>query len=171
MADTKFSAFTPLSVIAGDELLVGIPSDNSDNIKVVIDDLKRYISPIRQITRTLSSAEILSLFTSPVTLVSAPGSGKAIHVLNACVKLVYGTTTYTAGATVRIGVGSYIPAISFSSILSGTADGISFGIASSYTQSGSDGVSNQPLIVKGTVDELNGDSTLKITVNYAIATT
>jgi hypothetical protein len=45
--------------------------------------------------RTLTSAEILALGTTPITLISAPGVGKSIWVKNVYVKLNYNTTTYS----------------------------------------------------------------------------
>lgn len=48
---------------------------------------------------TLTSAQILSLFTTPVTLIPAPGSNKTIEVVSMTDKLIFNTTAYLGNRT------------------------------------------------------------------------
>lgn len=52
---------------------------------------------VQQVTVSLSSAQLLSLFSSPVTLVPAPGAGKAIQVLGVFGIFEAGETPYVDG--------------------------------------------------------------------------
>lgn len=54
------------------------------------------VIPIRYKTVRLTSAEILALYTTPKTLLDAPGAGKAIEFLSAVLFLDYGTADYAA---------------------------------------------------------------------------
>lgn len=49
--------------------------------------------------KTLTSAEILTLNTNPVTLISAPGAGKFIIVKNGLARINFNTTAYAGGTT------------------------------------------------------------------------
>ena len=51
---------------------------------------------------TLSSAQILTLFTTPVTLVPAQGVKTVIRVIATTAKLVFGATAYTVPAFSRL---------------------------------------------------------------------
>ncbi len=53
---------------------------------------------LRKATVTLSSADILDLHNTPVTLVAAPGAGKSLMVHRVAEYLSYGTTTYTVAS-------------------------------------------------------------------------
>ena len=52
---------------------------------------------IKSTTTTLSTAQILANYTTPVTLVAAPGAGKALIFHGAEVFLDYGGTAFVAG--------------------------------------------------------------------------
>lgn len=52
---------------------------------------------------TLSSAQMLALFDTPVELIPAPGAGKMIVPLHFSLALVYGTTQYGINGTPLIG--------------------------------------------------------------------
>src|SRR5271163_1499380 len=43
---------------------------------------------------SLTSAQLLALFSDPVTIIPAPGAGKMILVIAAIYELIYGSTTY-----------------------------------------------------------------------------
>lgn len=58
---------------------------------------------VRDTVIDLSSAEILALNGTPKTVVSAPGAGKLLQVLNATVKYTFVTTAYTGGTRLRLG--------------------------------------------------------------------
>lgn len=77
-------------------LRAAVPSsgstDHEDHTRGIVDAL---IAGVRPATVTLSSADILALHTTPITLVAAPGAGKVLHVHRAVVFWTYATTLYT----------------------------------------------------------------------------
>ena len=52
----------------------------------------------------ISSAEILALFTTPKTLVAAPGAGKLLEFISLLLAYDYGTVVYTIGTATNIQV-------------------------------------------------------------------
>jgi len=53
------------------------------------------VGTLQYATRTLTSAEILALGTTPITLIVAPGTGKSIWVKNVYGRLNFNTTAYS----------------------------------------------------------------------------
>jgi hypothetical protein len=53
---------------------------------------------VTQATATVSSAQLLALSGTPVTLIPAPGAGKAINVISAFIQYKHGSTAYTPGS-------------------------------------------------------------------------
>ncbi len=51
---------------------------------------------------TLSSAQLLNIFTSPVTIIPAPGAGKAINILSVAASLNFNSVAYTGGEILSI---------------------------------------------------------------------
>ena len=70
--------------------------------KTVFNERWLGVTPIRYKTVRLTSAEILLLYTTPKTLVDAPGAGKAIEFLSAVAFLDHGGTDYAAGGAAVI---------------------------------------------------------------------
>lgn len=52
-------------------------------------------SPYASAEVSITSAQVLALATTPITLVAAPGAGKVLQFLGATLILDYGTATYT----------------------------------------------------------------------------
>lgn len=125
----------------------------------------------------LSSAQILNLFTTPVQLVAAPGSGKIIVPLSIIVDYTFVTTAYVSNTTLQIYENSdrsnptWGPGIS--SILTATSSQI----RSLYNNAAANGTTvvqyadNQPLMITtATNNPTTGDGTAKLTVLYKIVT-
>ena len=51
-------------------------------------------------TVSLTAAQILGMYATPVQLVAAPGAGKSIVLHRLLLRLVYGTTQFASGGTV-----------------------------------------------------------------------
>lgn len=74
----------------------------------------------------VSSAEILSLFTSPKQLLPAPGAGKLIRVTHITIKVNFVSAAYTTSVTMNIYYSGITPTLypNISGPLAATADGI-----------------------------------------------
>ena len=67
--------------------------------KVTLDEIKTYSQPANVILSekvTVTSAEILDSFDTPIELIAAPPAGYAINVLNCIKKDNFGTVAYTS---------------------------------------------------------------------------
>lgn len=53
-------------------------------------------------TITVPTASVLTLFSTPYTLLPAPGVGKAIKLITWSTSLTYNTTTYAANTTLQV---------------------------------------------------------------------
>jgi hypothetical protein len=57
---------------------------------------------VQSATVTLSSADILSLHTTPIVLVAAQGAGTVIQLISATYSMTFNTTPYATDTTLRI---------------------------------------------------------------------
>jgi len=60
-------------------------------------DAKAVLTSVNVASVDISSAELLALYTTPKTLVAAPGAGKILELLSVLLALDYATTAYTIG--------------------------------------------------------------------------
>lgn len=133
---------------------------------------------------SLTSAQLLALFSDPVTIIPAPGAGKMIQVVAAIYELIYGSTTYegsdgTQGLYYETGE-SQNAADNFGSqsnnLFQNTANAVasSFGLVSVYDTAGivpTEDVENQPVVLSSTsADMTTGNGTGAITVIYSVVT-
>ena len=151
-------------------LLVGTASGDSewqDASYYVTDTIDSvYGGALRKATVTLSSADILDLHNTPVTLVAAPGAGKWLVP-------VQFVAYFTAGASEYLSGGSVVAAWYWGTErradiadLSGTTSAVAV-TAVTATGNASDVVNKAILI--GAVDALTlGDGTLTVTVWYTV---
>lgn len=113
---------------------------------------------------SLTSANILALDATPITLIAAQGAGTFTRLLNVTMKLNYGTTTYTGGA-LRIyysSGGSFI--VSNSSYTNSSS--IIFNPALGSTQIFLTSAENDDLIIDAASAVSVGDGTLDIYLTY-----
>lgn len=119
---------------------------------------------------TLSSAQILALFTTPQTLVPAQGAGTYISVVHLVGFYNYGTANYVlAGAGFDINVTTAI-----SDVISAENFGLNAGAdrwSTFYSSVDDNTAVNQPLMITAlTGDPTLGDGTLTIWVTYKVLT-
>ena len=121
-------------------------------------------------TVTLSSAQILDLHNTPITLVAAPGAGKMIWPDRVIATLDYGTTEYTVGGTVDIGVNADGDKVWFSigASVDPEQDNVWTGLVEAANTLSPALVGNMPLVVTATAAVTLGDGTLTVTVWYTI---
>src|SRR5690349_7998744 len=131
---------------------------------------------VQTATITLTSAQILGLYTTPVQVVPAPGTGQLLNPLSFTLQYKFGSTPYTvspqgiqfiSGAPGRDEYGS----VTTSNLLDAPSSRVA--TASANGQAGGDPATyaNQPLMVDlSTSDPTGGDGTLTITVTYTVVT-
>jgi hypothetical protein len=63
-------------------------------------------SPIQTVTIPLTLAQIQAAFTTPVAVVSAPGAGNLVDVIDAGLNLIYGSAAYSGGGAAQLSYGT-----------------------------------------------------------------
>lgn len=164
MANEMFSDFIPATSLDGTETLVGIKDAGNAEYPVLFFPITVKVS--------LSSADILTLSTVPITLIVAPGAGKYINVLSAAFRMNFGSIAYATNTTLRLEIGSMNPIVTTNTIIAASTNDW---IVSSPTQS---------LEVSGTPDWVNtllrakiltgnptaGNGTLDIYITFNVIT-
>lgn len=126
------------------------------------------------IKTTLSSAQILNLYTTPVILVPSPGSGLVIQPLDFVISYLFVTTDYdgptsgfkiynngyTGGAYVQLNLPSY----------GADATTVTGSGTNSFAQFSFSSIVNQPLIVSNSANPVDGDGTLVIYTTFKVIT-
>lgn len=120
-------------------------------------------SGISYLTVDVSSAELLDMFSNPVELVAAPGSGQCISVDKVILVYIYGTIAYTQPGNTNIVMnGQNI--VQFGNILNIGGDRIQQAAPTSVILS-----ENSGLFLTNTIGNLtNGDGTVRLFVYYSI---
>ena len=126
---------------------------------------------LRKATVTLSSADILDLHNTGVTLVAAPGAGKVVVPSRITTFLTFGTVAYTFAGDVAVsynfdgfGLGNACQLATLTAV----ADSASFMYPGSTGSTLTADVANAPLMVFATGAITTGDGTLTITTWYSI---
>lgn len=128
--------------------------------------------PILSASVTLTSAQVLAIFTTPVTVVPAPGAGLAIVPIIAIYDYVAGTTPYTdGGGSLRINVGNVfglaqLTTASFWTAASSRVSSVNAAIASVVQTTN---LANGALTVSSsTANPTLGNGTVAVTVAYMV---
>jgi hypothetical protein len=122
---------------------------------------------LRKATVHLSSADILAVHTTPVTLVAAPGTGKRLLWHRVGGSVTFATSAYVAagtGAGVKSGVGTIV---SLEALLEASSSS-GWDYAPPADQSWSLGTVDQPLVISASDPITLGDGTLDVTVWYSV---
>ena len=134
----------------------GIPAANLD------------VGAIQYVDVTLTSAQILALHSTPITLIPAPAAGFAIQVDSVAASLKFGTTAYTGANALTLNYtnGSGATAITIaSSFLDGSANANTAVAATSPCAI----VAAAPIVAAvGTANPAAGDSTITMRIIYRI---
>lgn len=171
MADQKISARLSTSGLTGIEL-VPIVQFGAD-FKCTTQDIANLAPADLLIAKvTLSSAQILALFTTPITVIAAPGAGKLINLINVTARLNYNSIAYGAGNDdIAFSLNAWT-LVTFTGFLSNTTNYA--GIFSAFANADDISVSpiaNQPVTVAAlTGNPTLGNSTVDIYATYNIIT-
>jgi hypothetical protein len=125
---------------------------------------------------SLTSAQILALHTTPVTLVGAPGANKVLVPANVYCKLTYGSAAYTnaEGDQLALGYGTGTPLITYipnSEFLGKTSSQHRWlRMTEWYTNETIDlsAAANQPLVLSCPTAYADGNSGITLQVYYYI---
>ena len=174
------SAASP-GLAAVDAALADLAIDASgDNTKALYGD-GTFKAPaggaVQSVTVSLSSAQLLALNTSPVTIVPAPGAGSYILVLVTSYELIYGSSPYSLAGDppgLAYGGNAIYPADQGWNVSSFTGSSSSVAFVAGPGSIGfvpTSNVSNQPVkLVADIGNPTSGNSTGKVTVLYATVT-
>ena len=121
---------------------------------------------------TLSAAQIKTISTVPISVISAPGAGKVIEIVSAFLSFNYGTVTFDASFNFEV------------SLYTDTANGRQYTTANNILNKTSSTiqtfdkdasvagqlVDNKAIFIDGGDDSTVGDSTIDLYINYRIIT-
>jgi len=146
-------------------------ADFIDSVPNLPDDYGNAPQFTRSARITILSADVLTLFSSPVTLVAAPGANLAISPIDISVRFISNGTAYTGDTTVQV-ITNTANAISFSfsDLLEDTATTTkklnpAFLFGTNVNQCPPD----EPLLFRtGGSDPLTGDGDLIVFVTYLV---
>lgn len=164
-----------IPVLAGNfhDLIDDVDAIETDVNILKASEITPNVSREYEIDRLLTDAEVTTMYTTPVTLVAAPGAGYVIEITNDPIFITkYGTAAFTGGGTItlRNGSTSITAALSTANSLLATADRVAFvgmldtanGIV--LTDNGTINITNATgVFVKGT-----STSTLRVRFKYRI---
>ena len=91
MADTKISNLNAATSIADADLLTIVQSGS--NKKITGETFRNVLGYIQKKV-TVSSAQLLTLGSVPVTIIAAPGANKYLNILSICVSYNYNSVAY-----------------------------------------------------------------------------
>jgi hypothetical protein len=131
------------------------------------------VGTVQYATKTLTSAEILALGTTPITLVAAPGAGKAIFVKNVYSRINYNTTAYATVGTMFIkinGASDEIASITQQFLSSTVTRFGTFTVAYdfAFNSSNTNILENASLRINTSANPTAGNSTIDLLVEYQI---
>jgi hypothetical protein len=122
---------------------------------------------------TISSAQILALNGTPLTIVSAPGAGYYIDVVSATSQMTFGSAAYATNTTLQlINTGAAVAQMQDTAILLSTVNkNTKFSSVTAAAAGQTQVIVNTDLQVKvATANPITGDSAIKVSVIYRIVT-
>lgn len=125
---------------------------------------------LRKATVTLSSADILDLHNTPITLVAAPGAGKYVNVHRYAFDYAYGTTPYVVGDAFYMAYGADVASVADLYDDIGAANSLHVQRTPTVSIVGTSAdLDNLPVVLSAAgVAITDGDGTLTVTVWYSI---
>ncbi len=168
MADVKITDLTLGSTpLAGTELFEMVQGGTS--LKITAQDIANL--SVRTVKVTLSSAEILQLFTTPKTLVAAQGSGKIINLISVTANLNYNSTTYGTNTDLQFAIGTgWGGIITMTGFLGSSSNSIKISPITAVSGDPAN-ISNRSLrVICPSGNPITGNSTVDIYVTYNVIT-
>jgi hypothetical protein len=161
MANKKFSDFTLAISLDGTEKIVGLQSSNNARFPITFLPITKKIS--------LSSAEILQLFTTPKTLVAAQGANTYIMPIRILVRNNFNSIAYATNINLVLANGLVAQSV-FTSALGQTSNYLSsYTITSNAGSSDVAGNTNVALTLSAqTGNPTAGNGTIDVYLTYNV---
>lgn len=133
------------------------------------NQIVQFSQGLKEIKRTLTSAEILTINSVPIdTGIPLPTASQAIQVVSAAMRLNYGTVTFD-GASGNLQLYADTSTVSQASNSSIVTAGADLFVQCSINTSGTTQlIANKKLMIKGNTDSTVGDSTIDVYVAYRV---
>ena len=130
---------------------------------------------VRLAKATLTSGQVLTLNTAPITVIAAPGAGKMITILDVATKLTFGTAAYAANTqlSLKYAGAAYNACTDASTLVSGASRTLRWDQVVSTTASATNTQVVENAAVQITVNTGNpttGDSSITYYIYYVITT-
>lgn len=163
--------YTEENYVTNDETLTASIDALDQAVKDNADDISASVTNLHLAEITLSAADILSLYSIPKTIISAPGANVSIDIISAVMFLNYGTSDYVASTNKLVlrfngeSTGLYEWSNAF---IEGSTDLVHKGVISSNV------VLKKNTAVELFIENANptaGDSTMKTYILYRTITT
>ncbi len=117
---------------------------------------------------TLTSSQILNLFSTPITLIPAPGSNKSIEVLSATAKLNFNSIAYLGHTSLSLIIGTANSTIASTGIVT-QGSNVKWLMPVSSPNGTTQLIENQPLIaISDLANFTTGNSTVTLHIYYRI---
>ena len=146
------------------------PLTDLEEVIQVIDAKINDIQPPLQTKVSLSSAQILTLGSSPVTLVPAQGAGKVIIPISVVLDYKFVTSGYSTNTNVFITSASSPTSITRTGVLAFVSDACTFDAPINSGASNALTGNESLQISTGAGNPTGGDSTLDVYVTYVVIT-
>ena len=139
---------------------------------LMVKELNAAAGGMQSLKVTMTSAQILNSFTSPVILVAAPGAGYAIQLISASYRINFNTTAYiTAGNSIIKTTGATTQQVVISNTNFVSAVASRFMGGASSIPGNTSIIENADLTFTQSVsDPTTGDSTIDLYLTYIIIT-
>ena len=122
MAEQKISELPIAAALDGTESVV--INQNAVTSITDVDAIVAYLASesIKIEKTTITSAQLLDMYTTPVTLVPAQGANTLIVPVNVVLKYRFGTIEYTTNQTITLSPNNSLWTANYNSALAGTSD-------------------------------------------------
>lgn len=163
------------SKINNDKIAISTALGTSDALVPSQKAVKAYVDnfaggSLATVKVSLSSAQILALNTTPVTLVAAPGAGKIIQPIAVMFNLVYNTTTYATNILAQIRYAGISANFITSTILGLTASTLARLLASTSLTFAAVPSNTALILDTQTGNPTTGNSTMDVYLTYTVIT-
>jgi hypothetical protein len=173
MAEQKISELPIATALTGAEKV--IVNQNAQTSLTDVNAVAAYLLagglPTKFAKVTITSAQLLQLFTTPITLVAAQGAGKVIIPFTVLLRYRFGTLEYATNLNITLSPNSSLYQVNYNSAISGNQDKYSSRSITPTVSLAGSVVDNLPLTIGAQIgNPTAGDGQLDVYVSYYVLT-